>query len=427
MRTYVTFLLLFMSAFIISCQFGEESKEEQKELTWYTTTGYSPQSNTPAAAEYISSQVDEFENDYPNINLKTEIQSTNIPEAMAKLLEQANQGNPPDVAAIDSYLFPQYIDYLEPLDDLIRAEGLEVDDFLSFAQDVVTGPDGKVYGLYMTTDTRVLFYNKELVPEPPQTWDEIIRTGKELKEKGYDGISVPGGRGEGTSVTTLWPLFWGKGGKLVDDEGMPVFGEGENRQIMIEVLETIKKAVDEGVLPKRVAGYGTENDQNEEIATGDIAMFIGGNWQEANLKDTLSSEEFNKWDVAPVPQLDGGERTTSAGGWLWAIFTDDPDKKEAAFDLVYRTFISEEGMGEFSSVYGGLPARSSVYDSEHYEGTRFSDDYRDMLDDHARVRPGSEYYSKISDQMQIAISDVISGNKDPSEAVDDAWDAVSVD
>src|SRR5699024_12420201 len=137
----------------------------------------------------ISSQVDEFENDYPNINLKTEIQSTNIPEAMAKLLEQANQGNPPDVAAIDSYLFPQYIDYLEPLDDLIRAEGLEVDDFLSFAQDVVTGPDGKVYGLYMTTDTRVLFYNNELVTEQSHKWDVIIRTVIVIKEYVYDQLS----------------------------------------------------------------------------------------------------------------------------------------------------------------------------------------------------------------------------------------------
>src|SRR5699024_5035426 len=122
MRTYVTFLLLFMSAFIISCQFGEESKEVQKELTWYTTTGYSPQSNTPAAAEIKWLQVVEAENDYAEIKMKIEIQSMTIPEAMAKLLEQANGGNALDVVAIDSYLFPQYIDYLEPLGDLIRDE-----------------------------------------------------------------------------------------------------------------------------------------------------------------------------------------------------------------------------------------------------------------------------------------------------------------
>ncbi|WP_337020252.1 extracellular solute-binding protein [Oceanobacillus massiliensis] len=425
MKKYMIFIFLLATAFLVGCQSDNSTNAESKELSWYTSSGYSPQSSTTAAADYISGMVEDFESDYPGIKLNTQIQSTNIAEAMSKLLEQANQGRAPDLAVIDSYLFPQYTEYLQPLDDLMEEKGMEPDDFLSFAQDVITGPDGKVYGLYMTTDTRVLFYNKELVPEPPQTWEEIIEIGKELKEKGYDGITTPGGRGEGTSVTTLWPLFWGKGGELVDDDGNPVFGEGKNRDIMIEVLETIQNAVKEGVLPQRVAGYGSENDQNEEIAAGNIAMFIGGNWQEATLKDTLSEEEFEKWDIAPVPTLENGEKTTTAGGWVWGIFTDDPEKKEAAFDLVYRTFTSEEGMGKFASVYGGLPARSSVYDSEHYEGTKFSDVYKEMLDGYARIRPGSEYYPEISNEMQIAISDVISGNKEPEEAVDDAWEVVN--
>ncbi|WP_179134462.1 extracellular solute-binding protein [Oceanobacillus timonensis] len=427
MKKYIIFVLLLTATFLAGCQSGESGDADSNELSWYTTTGYSPQSTTTATAEYISGKVEKFESDYPDIELNTQIQSTNIAEAMSRLLEQANQGRAPDLAVIDSYLFPQYIDYLQPLDDLMEQHGLEPDDFLSFAEDVITGPDGKIYGLYMTTDTRVLFYNKELVPEPPETWEEVVEVGKELNENGYDAITTPGGRGEGTSVTTLWPLFWGKGGKLVDDEGKPVFGEGENREIMIEVLETIQNSVAEGVLPQRVAGYGSENDQNEEIAGGNIGMFIGGSWQEATLKDTLSEEEFEKWDIAPVPTLEGGENTTTAGGWVWGIFTDDPEKQEAAFDLVYNTFISEEGMGDFASVHGGLPARFSVYDSEHYEGTKFSNEYKEMLDDYARVRPGSEYYPEISNEMQIAISDVISGNKEPEEAVDDAWRVVNTE
>jgi multiple sugar transport system substrate-binding protein len=418
------FLFLLITLMVVGCQ-SENGKDESKELSWNTTSGYSPQSTTPAAAEYISGSVDEFEKKYSDITLNTQIMSANIGEAMARLLEQANQGRAPDVSAIDSYLFPQYIEYLQPLDDLMKEKGLDPKDFLSFAQDVITGPDGKIYGLYMTTDTRVLFYNKELVPNPPSTWDEVIKVGKELKDKGLDGISVPGGRGEGTAVTTLWPLFWGQGGSLVDDDGIPVFGEGKNREIMIDVLTTIQNAVNEGVLPKRVAGYGGENDQNEEIVAGKVAMFIGGNWQETFLRETLGEEEFAKWDVAPVPQMENGETTTSAGGWAWGIFTDDADKQEAAFDLIYNTFISEEGMGKFATAYGGLPARVSVYESEHYEGTKFSEDYKEMLDNYARVRPASKYYPEISNQLQIAISDVISGNKKPEAAVDDAWKAVN--
>ncbi|TFJ92193.1 extracellular solute-binding protein [Lentibacillus salicampi] len=419
------FMFVMLLAFIVGCSSDSGEESGNKELTWSTTTGYSPQSTTSAVADYISGTVEDFESEHSDISLNTQIQSSNISEAMARILEQANQDRAPDVAVIDSYLFPQYIEHLQPLDDLMEEKGMKVEDFLPFAQDVLTGPDGKVYGLYMSTDTRVLFYNSELIPEPPKTWEEVIEVGKKLKDEGYDGISTPGGRGEGTSVTTLWPLFWGQGGKLVDDEGNPIFGEGKNKEIMVDVLSTIQSAVEEGVLPQRVAGYGSENDQNEEIAAGNVGMFIGGNWQESFLKETLGEEEFQKWEVAPVPQLEGGERTTTSGGWAWGIFTDDPEKKQAAFDLVYNTFISEQGMGEFTSIYGELPSRTSVYESEHYEGTQFSDEYREMLKNDARVRPASDDYPEISNQLQIAISDVISGNKEPEQAVNDAWEVVN--
>lgn len=236
---------------------------------------------------------------------------------------------------------------------------------------------------------------------------------------------LPGGRNEGTSVTTLWPLFWGMGGELVDDDGEPVFGEGDNRNIMLQILETVDEAVQTGALPQRVAGYGGENDLNEEIATGNTAMFIGGNWQDSYLKEVLGEEEFANWDVAPVPMLDeSAEPATSAGGWAWGIFTEDPDKQRAAFELIQHMFTGEEGMAQFSTVYGGLPSRESVFDHELYEGSEFTDLYRDFLENDAQVRPASTHYNAISNQMQIAISSVISGSKTPEEALNDAWDAV---
>ncbi|MFC0469814.1 extracellular solute-binding protein [Halalkalibacter kiskunsagensis] len=403
---------------------SEDSDAERFELRWATSTGYSPQSPISGPANYISGKVSEFEEDFPHVDLNIDIQSSNIDEAMSRLIEQANTGRAPDVAAIDGYLFQRYIEYLQPLDDLMEEYGIEADDFLPFAQDVITGPDGKVYGLYMGTDTRVLFYNTEVVSEPPTTWEEAMQISLEIQEDGYNGLIFPGGRGEGASITTLWPLFWAQGGELVDEDGTPVFGEGENREKMLNVLSTIEEAVTIGAAPQRLAGYGAEGDLNQEIATGSTAMFLGGNWQEAFLKETLGEEEFAKWDVAPLPQLEEGLGGTAAGGWTWGIFTEDEEKKRAAFDLIARLFITEQAMGEFQSVQGGLPTRSSVYDSEYYEGTRFSSLFREYLED-ANVRPSSPHYNTISIQMQIALSDVISGNKSAEEALDDAWKVVN--
>ncbi|PYZ97600.1 hypothetical protein CR205_03120 [Alteribacter lacisalsi] len=411
--------------FLAACGGNGTSGEGDVDLDWLTTPSYSPQATNEEEADYISGKIAEFEEEFPDVNINMDLQSTDIDEAMSRLLEQANTGRAPDVAAIDGFYFQRFIDYLQPLDELFEEYDMDIDDFLPFAQDVIKGEDGQIYGLYMNTDTRVLFYNTEVVEEPPATWDEAIELSLDIQEDGYSGLLFPGGRGEGTAVTTLWPLFWAQGGELVDEDGNPSFGEGENREKMLNVLSQIDTAVQSGATPQRVSSYGGENDLNEEIAGGSAAMFLGGNWQLSFMRETLG-EDFENWDVAPLPQIEENQFATSAGGWAWGIFAEEEDKQEAAFDLITRLFISEQGMSEWINVHGGLPSRESVYESEYFEGDEFSDVFREYLED-ANVRPASPRYNEISNQMQIAVSEVISGSKTPEEALDDAWSVVNED
>lgn len=205
-----------------------------------------------------------------------------------------------------------------------------------------------------------------------KNWEEVVDVSLSLQEEGYEGLVLPLGIGEGTSVTSLWPLFWGQGGELVDDDGRPVFGEGKNREYMLNVFETIHEAVEKGAISKRMASSGEENGANGEVSTGKTAMFLGGSWQAAFLQGLLG-DDFENWEVTSVPMLEGAEKASSAGGWVWGIFTEDADKKEAAFDFLVDTFIGEEGMGRFTSIQGSLPARQSVYDSEYYEPGPFDE------------------------------------------------------
>ncbi|MFZ4451624.1 extracellular solute-binding protein [Salibacterium aidingense] len=420
MNKYICAAIICSLLLMITGCGGEDSGGEEIELTWSTTSGYSPEAPTQAASEHIAGKVREFEEAYPNVELVTEIQNSNIDEAMARILEQADSGRAPDLAAIDSYLLDRYKDYLQPLDDLMKEKGMEEEDFFPFAQDVMKGEDGKIYGLYMGTDTRVMYYNTDVIDTPPETWDELIETANDIQAEGYEGIILPGGRGEGASVTTLWPLFWGKGGELVDDEGNPAFGEGENREIMLEVLETMQRAVEEGALPQRMSSYGAEGDLNEEIAGGNAALFLGGSFQESFLKETLG-DDFENWDIAPLPQMEGGEPASTSGGWTWGIFTEDQEKQKAAFDLITDTFITGEAMDALDQ----LPALSTLYESDDYDGTEFTEKFRESLETEANVRPSATSYRVITVEMQTALSDVIAGNKTPEEALDDAWEVAN--
>ena len=90
---------------------------------------------------------------------------------------------------------------------------------------------------------------KDLVANPPKTWDDLIAQAAELSKRGLTGYLYPGGRGEGAVMEHL-PMFWAQGGELVDASGKPVFGDGKNRIAMLNLLGFLKRTVDFGCQPR---------------------------------------------------------------------------------------------------------------------------------------------------------------------------------
>lgn len=66
--------------------------------------------------------------------------------------------------------------------------------------------DGKLYGAPKNTNVQLLWYRKDLVPEPPKTWDQMISMAQDLKRQGkpYQVLTM-GAQYEGwSSSTTPW-------------------------------------------------------------------------------------------------------------------------------------------------------------------------------------------------------------------------------
>jgi len=426
----VTGVVLILVCLGLSPVFAGGKKEEAKPaasiiVNWVAHPAYSLTGSDPARVEYLKGVVGDWKKQNPQVTLVDNVLATNNAESMAKLLEQASQGRAPGVAQIDTYILPRYLPYLQPIDDLVKAAGIEMNDFFPFAGNIVKGKDGKIYGLQFTTDVRVLFYRKDLVKIPPKTWDDVLAVSKELKSAGFDAFLFPAGRAEGAANTSLWPMFWGQGGELVDASGKAVFGTGDNRTKMLNVLNFYKSLVDQGYSPSRVANYGNEADLNVEVASGKTAMFLGGNFQVAQLTSIIGADGMAKWGVARIPQKAGAKNATSAGGWSWGIFTKDDATRKAAFDLILKAYVGNSGMSNWCSIAGYLPTRKSIYSNPLYKADAYSGLFMDILEKDGMVRPVAEVYPQISSEMQIALSAVISGTKTPETALDDAWKAVN--
>jgi multiple sugar transport system permease protein len=143
-----------------------------------------------------------------------------------------------------------------------------------------------------------------------------------------------------------------------------------------------------------------------------------------DLQAGLAAVEFAKWDIAPIPQADAGTRSTGTGGWVWVVFARDPARHRAAIEFI-RDVEAPAHAARISEATGHLPVRQSVY----RELPIFSHDpwYRRfgemLVDGHAR--PAVPIYPEISARLQLAIGSVVSGEKTPEAALDEAWRAVS--
>ncbi len=379
-------------------------------------TGDGPGNNDPEIAEQYELLYSDFVRQHPEWKLEMQLMSGNIGQEQARMLEQARAGRAPDCAAVDSFVLSQFMenDVLKSFSPYFSQD--EIDQLFPFIRDGITGEDGDIYAWWWNTDLRVLYRNQEVLPDAPQTWEATREAALQTVEAGKEGILFNGGRWEGTTFDWL-ANFWAQDGDLVDDEGKPIFGEGENREKFLNAVNYYKDLVDSGAAPARVANIADYDDFNAAAAAGTTALFVGGNWQLAQLEATMPEEEFAKWTFSPLPGPTEDQRSTGTGGWTFASFSDDEEKVEMC-----ANFVREVYMGPANALQQQLPTRADLYDEYEVFSTPANQTFAAALAD-GRARPGAPIYPEISNQIQVMMGDVLSGTKDPEQALDDAFAA----
>jgi len=108
---------------------------------------------------------------------------------------QLASNNAPDIIQFGGN-YPDYIKYLEPLNDYLGKQ-LLIDTPERFDQTALVPAtrDGKLWVVSLGTNTLILAYNKTMIKaagaEPPKdnmTWDELIEYGRQLKAKLPEGV-----------------------------------------------------------------------------------------------------------------------------------------------------------------------------------------------------------------------------------------------
>jgi maltose-binding protein MalE len=137
-----------------------------------------------------------------------------------------------------------------------------------------TYTDGILYGLPYASENLGFFYNTELVPAPPATWDEVLEIGRTLQGEGQVEYAIAVSTGPLYNALPIQTAFGGyifgvdeNGAWNADDVGLDSEGE-------IAAVTWMTTAVAEGLMPETF-DYETAHSLFE---TGQIPFLMAGPW-----------------------------------------------------------------------------------------------------------------------------------------------------
>jgi trehalose/maltose transport system substrate-binding protein len=214
--------------------------------------------------------------------------------------------------------------------------------------------NGKLYAAPKNTNVQLLWYRKDLVSEPPQTWDEMISTAQRLKQEGKPHwISFTGAQYEGLFVQ-FNTLVASAGGHIVSDDGRrAVVDEGA-----VQALDALRRLGTSGVTSPSM-NNAKEDDIRQEFETGQSAF-------ELNWPFVYPSMQQEKPDLARnvgwarLPGLHPGVPSKSTIGGSNLAISSYSTKPDLAFEaaLCLRSPASQK----FSAINDGVPPTiESVY------------------------------------------------------------------
>ena len=268
--------------------------------------------------------------------------------------------------------------------------------------DVLPGPaasvmwNGKVYAVPLTSNAQMLWYRKDLVPKPPETWDEMIAMAKKLPA-GQGLIQEQGNKYEGY-VVWFNSLVSSAGGTIVDKKGDPTLDDSA-----VKAAQIIKDVATSG---RADPALSTNQEDQGRLAfeAGRGAFMLNWPYVYAAARTDAKSNPttkkvFENLGWARWPSVEPGKPSkVSIGGGNYGIsvFSKHPKlATEAALCMTSRKQQDTAAIAE-----GEPPVMSSSYDDPTVRKSYpFADELREQLKD-AVPRPETPAYSDVTLAIQ---------------------------
>ncbi|MGM0837681.1 MAG: ABC transporter substrate-binding protein [Bacillota bacterium] len=398
----VVIFVLTLTMLLAGCS-SKSSTSNEANGNQTTVTFWHPLTNV--AGEAAEAVIKAFEEKNPNIKINAVYTANQGEGQNEKLLTAISGGNPPDVAYFDRFEIGSWADQgsLEDLTELAEASGITKETYYPFAWEEASY-EGKLYGMPTTTDSRLVFFNKDhyegagLNPEdPPNTIDELEIAAEKLtnkKGKRFERIGFIPWYGQGW----LYGWGWAFGGDFYNPDTKTATA---NDPKVIEALQWMADFAKKYNI-EDIAGFTDSQGTGtmDPFLTGQLSMKVSGPWEVSAIKKFKPDLNYG---VFPMPTPTGENHTTWSGGWS-VVIPKGAKNKEAAWEFM-KFFSGEEGQKIFSEISSNFSVIDSVNEELGYKDDPILKEFVGILPvSHHRpvMTQGSLYWNELASAVENA-------------------------
>lgn len=266
-----------------------------------------------------------------------------------------------------------------------------------------------------------LHYNEELLAEKgvtsvPDTIEEVVELARKLTYKRADGTQVHGLLLDGVQPSNVINLARSWNGDFITSD----FKIAVDQPPMVKAVTLVKQLYDEGVLPKAITTFVTE-DLITWMQQGRAAMAISPFGRFRNFNDPKASKFPGKFKVKALPisrDLASTFKVAPAKTDIWAAaIPANGGKPELAWSFIRH--ISSLDSTVRGALNGNGPVRAAAYDDLRVQQlVPYWQAEAAAIPTARTALPGFEQAAKAQDLFIEEIQGVLVAGTDPQKAMD---------
>lgn len=247
--------------------------------------------------EVVGRAIDEFEAQHDDVTV--DVQYIPVDTRAERFRAAFNDpSSAPDVAEYGNTDLAGYVesggfaDISEELADWDQYDGIAED-----VADTARVGDG-TYGVPWFLGMRALYYRtdvlEELDREPPETLEEVVDTGRAIREENPDMLGVSAG---GDYTYGFLPFIWAHGGDIAVEDG-DGYASAIDSAAAKNGIRQYSEILSPDVCPPQTCAQMDGNASVQNFIAGEAGMTIGGNF---NLNAVDDSDISDDYSVVPLP------------------------------------------------------------------------------------------------------------------------------